>query len=203
MALAVWLLSPSLAPRSQSQASIAACLLNDESLCIFVPLLMHSWVIQACHSTASGHLGIVRAPHKYLNIFVQVDPYEHLHPVVTMQLLEMRNTITTPPDWRSGSPLYRRRISLQSCSSLITSAAQPTFSQSQQPTSPLRASIFSPSTSIHLWGRPRSLLSDIAVSSFIQSFRTPYITALRRSRNRHRPPPVRAGTVRCYDRDST
>ena len=34
-----------------------ACLLNDEPICIYVPLLMLSWVMQGCHSIASCHLG--------------------------------------------------------------------------------------------------------------------------------------------------
>ena len=38
----------------------AACLLNDEPVCIYVPLLMRPWIIQACHSTASCHLGTTR-----------------------------------------------------------------------------------------------------------------------------------------------
>ena len=31
----------------------AACLLNDEPVRIYVPLLMRPWIMQACHSTAS------------------------------------------------------------------------------------------------------------------------------------------------------
>ena len=37
-----------------------ACLLNDEPLHIYVPLLMRPWIMQACHSTASCHLGTTR-----------------------------------------------------------------------------------------------------------------------------------------------
>ena len=38
----------------------AARLLNDEPICIYVPLRMRPWVMQACHSTASLHLGTTR-----------------------------------------------------------------------------------------------------------------------------------------------
>ena len=35
----------------------AACLLKDEPIRIYVPLLMRPWIMQACHSTASCYLG--------------------------------------------------------------------------------------------------------------------------------------------------
>ena len=38
----------------------AACLLNDNPIHICVPLLMRPWIMQACHSTASCHLGTTR-----------------------------------------------------------------------------------------------------------------------------------------------
>ena len=38
----------------------AACLPNDETVRIYAPLLMRPWVMQACQSTASCHLGIPR-----------------------------------------------------------------------------------------------------------------------------------------------
>ena len=38
----------------------AACLLNDEPVRIYVPLLMRPWIMQACRSTASCHLGTTR-----------------------------------------------------------------------------------------------------------------------------------------------
>ena len=37
-----------------------ACLLNDEPVRIYDPLLMRPWIMQACHSTASCHLGTTR-----------------------------------------------------------------------------------------------------------------------------------------------
>ena len=38
----------------------AAGLLNDEPVCIYVPLLMRPWIMQACHWTASCRLGTTR-----------------------------------------------------------------------------------------------------------------------------------------------
>ena len=55
--------SPTLPPtRSDKPNSVrrAACLLNDEAVRIYVPVLMRPWIMQACHSTASCHLGTTR-----------------------------------------------------------------------------------------------------------------------------------------------
>ena len=43
-----------------SSVGRAACLLNDDPVRIYVPLLMRPWIMQACHSTASCHLGTTR-----------------------------------------------------------------------------------------------------------------------------------------------
>ena len=49
-------------PPSDSQRPVgrAACLLSDEPVRIYVPLLMRPWGMQACQSTASCHLGTTR-----------------------------------------------------------------------------------------------------------------------------------------------
>ena len=49
-------------PPSDSQHPVgrAACLSNDDHVRVNVPLLMRRWVMQACHSTASCHLGTTR-----------------------------------------------------------------------------------------------------------------------------------------------
>ena len=49
-------------PLSDSQRPVGrvVCLLNDEPVCIYVPLPIRPWVMQACHSTASFHLGTTR-----------------------------------------------------------------------------------------------------------------------------------------------
>ena len=55
--------NPTLPPtRSDNPNSVgrATCLLNDEPVRIYVPLLMRPWIMQACHSTASCHLGTTR-----------------------------------------------------------------------------------------------------------------------------------------------
>ena len=43
-----------------SSVGRAACSLNDEPICIYAPLLMRPWIMQACHSTAACHLGTTR-----------------------------------------------------------------------------------------------------------------------------------------------
>ena len=48
---------PSAAPSSLGRA---ARLLNDEPVRIYVHLLMRPWIMQACYSTASCHLGTTR-----------------------------------------------------------------------------------------------------------------------------------------------
>ena len=45
---------------SQSPVRRAACLWNDEPVRIHVSLVMRPWIVQACHSTASCHLGTTR-----------------------------------------------------------------------------------------------------------------------------------------------
>ena len=52
--------SPPQASDTQPPMGRTACLLNDEPIRIYVPLLMRLWDIQACHSTASCHLGTTR-----------------------------------------------------------------------------------------------------------------------------------------------
>ena len=55
--------NPTLPPtKSDKPNSVgrAACLLNDEPVCIYVPLLMRLWIMQAGHSTVSCHLGTTR-----------------------------------------------------------------------------------------------------------------------------------------------
>ena len=45
---------------TNSTVGRAACLLNDQPIRIYVPLLMSPWVMQARHSMASRHLGTTR-----------------------------------------------------------------------------------------------------------------------------------------------
>ena len=53
---------PTPQPPSDSQRPVgrAASLLNDDPIRIYVSLLMRPWVMQACHSTSSCHLGTTR-----------------------------------------------------------------------------------------------------------------------------------------------
>ena len=52
--------TPQPAPDSRRPVERAGGLLNDEPIPIYVPLLMRPWIMQACHSTASCHLGTTR-----------------------------------------------------------------------------------------------------------------------------------------------
>ena len=52
--------TPQPAPDSQRPVGRAACLLNDEPIHTYVPLLMRPWVMQTCHSTASCHVATTR-----------------------------------------------------------------------------------------------------------------------------------------------
>ena len=52
--------NPTPAHYSLQPAGRAACLLGDEPIRFCAPLLMRPWIMQACHSTASCHLGTAR-----------------------------------------------------------------------------------------------------------------------------------------------
>ena len=43
-----------------NSAGRAACLLNDDPVGIYVPLLIRPWIMRSCQSTASCHLGTKR-----------------------------------------------------------------------------------------------------------------------------------------------
>ena len=84
--------NPTLPPtRSDKPNSVgrAACLLNDEPVRIYVPLLMRPWIMQACRSTASCHLGTMRTLRMLEQLLV--DWHECVHPVVASPLLEVRS----------------------------------------------------------------------------------------------------------------
>ena len=60
--IALLVRNPTPPPRSAKANSVgrAGCLLNDEPVRIYVPLLMRPGIMQACPSTASWHLGTTR-----------------------------------------------------------------------------------------------------------------------------------------------
>ena len=58
--IALLVRNPTPARYSLRPAGRAACLLEDEPIRINVPLLMHPWIMQACYSTVSCHLGTAR-----------------------------------------------------------------------------------------------------------------------------------------------
>ena len=82
-------------PPSDSQRPVgcAACLLNGELVPIYVPLLMRPWVVQACHSKASRHLGHAHSANA--RTLLLVDLYEHVHPAVASPLPEVSSTRLT------------------------------------------------------------------------------------------------------------
>ena len=51
---------PLMTSAEPSSVGRAAYLLNDEPIRIYVPLLMRPWIMQACHSTVSCHVGTTR-----------------------------------------------------------------------------------------------------------------------------------------------
>ena len=50
-------------PDAPSSVGRAVCLLNDESVLIYVHLFVCPWIMKACHSTASCHVGTKRTLH--------------------------------------------------------------------------------------------------------------------------------------------
>ena len=83
-------LNPPLRHDSQRPVASAAFLCNNDPIRIYVPLLMRPWVMEACHSTASCHLGTTRTAND--RMFLLVVRYKHLHPVVASPLREVLST---------------------------------------------------------------------------------------------------------------
>ena len=78
-------------PDSQRPMGHAACLLNDEPVRICAPLLMRPWVMQACHSRASCHLGTT-CTLRMLERFYWRIVTNILHPVMASPLPEVSST---------------------------------------------------------------------------------------------------------------
>ncbi len=51
---------PTEPPSSSRPRGRAACLLNDEPIRIYVPMLMRPWIMHLCHAGTSGHFGAAR-----------------------------------------------------------------------------------------------------------------------------------------------
>ena len=80
--------TPPPTPDEPSLVGRAACLLNDDPIRIYVPILMRPWIMQACHSTASCHLG----HHAHIGhdgVVILVDRHERVHPVVASALFKV------------------------------------------------------------------------------------------------------------------
>ena len=77
--------------RSEKPNSVGrvACLLNDEPepVRIYVPPPMRPWIVQACQSTASCHLGTTRTLRMLERLYWWIDMT--VHPVVASPLLEV------------------------------------------------------------------------------------------------------------------
>ena len=65
--------TPPPSPDAPSSVGRAACLLNAEPVRIYVSLLMRPWIMQACHSTASCHLGTTRTLRMLERIYRWID----------------------------------------------------------------------------------------------------------------------------------
>ena len=183
--------------RLQRPVGRAACLLNDEPIRIYVPLLMRPSVMQASHSSVSCYLGTTRTlrmlGHFYWWVGMSICTRWWLRhclkcqarktsrlsvrwPVISMPLPEgpgiAAASITSPPS-RS-----RLEVTPTSCSSPIVSAAEPTCTQSLQSSLPLRARLTFSSAGIFPSGDARAEYSRTTASSFAQSFRMPSISFL-------------------------
>ena len=62
--------SPLKTSAEHSSVGGAACLLNEWPIRIYVPLLMRPWIMQACVSTVSCHLGLTRTLRMLERFFV-------------------------------------------------------------------------------------------------------------------------------------
>lgn len=92
--------TPSLAPDSQRSVGRVDCLLNDEPLRIYVPVLMHPWVVQAfCHLGTTRTLRLLERFCWWI-----VNWYEYVHQMAATQLLEVPSTETLAAD----APATRR-----------------------------------------------------------------------------------------------
>ena len=165
-----------------------ACLLNDEPIRIYVPLLMRPWVMQACHSTASYHLGAKRT----LRIFERFCWWIGISictrwclrnclkcPARKTSRLTVRLPVISTPLQGLALPLasitsdpFRSHLEIKptSRSSLIVSAAEPTCTQSLPPNLQPRAWLTFSSTGTFPSGDAHAARSRTTASNFAQSF---------------------------------
>ena len=160
-----------------------------------VPLLMHPWVMQACHSTASCHLGTTRTLRRLERFYwwigmtictrwwlrhclkCQSRKTSRLTvrwPIISMPLPEGPGIATSVDHSRS-----RLEVTPTSCSSPIVSAVEPPCSHHLlQPSLQRRARLTFSSTGIFSSGDARAAYSPTTASSFAQSFRMPCTSLL-------------------------
>ena len=133
-------------------------MLIDEPVRIYVPLLMHLWIMQACHSTAFCHLGTTRTLHMLERFYWWIDvnvctrwwlrhcltcqARNKTRPTVRWLIISMPLpddpgiVITVTTSALFGS---RREATRTSCSWPTVSVVGPICSPSLPPSSPLRA----------------------------------------------------------------
>ena len=169
-----------------------ACSLDDEPVRTYAPLLMCPWVMQGCHSTASCHLGTARTLRMLERFSWRIDMSVCTRwwlcnclkcqarktsrqtvrwPIFTMLSPEGPD-IAVSVDFFGPLPVAPRG---NTYIMLFTdrSAAEPTCSQSQRQSSPLRARLRFSSIDMFPSGGARAAYSRTTASSFAQSFRTP------------------------------
>ena len=71
--------TPPPTPGAPSSVGRAVCLLNDEPVRIYAALFMRPWIMQACHSTTSCHLGTTRTLHILERFYWSIDVLSLIH----------------------------------------------------------------------------------------------------------------------------
>ena len=97
--------NPTPPPDVPSSVERTACLLKDEPVFISVLLLMRSWIMQACHSTASFNLGTRRTLRMLEKGFL-VDRQGRMRPVVASPLLEVPSAKNLTADCVTAKNLH-------------------------------------------------------------------------------------------------
>ena len=173
-------------------------LLNDEPIRTYVPLLMRPWVMQACHSTASYHLGYTLTlrmlerfcwwigtnicTRRWLLHYLECQARKISRLTVRWPIISMPRPegpgINVSVDYCSPPSRSPLEITPTSCSLPVVSATEPTCSQSLQPSLQLRVRLTLSSTGIFPSGDARAAYSRTTASSLAQSFRMPFISFL-------------------------
>ena len=164
-------------------------MLIDEPVRIYVPLLMHLWIMQACHSTAFCHLGTTRTLHMLERFYWWIDvnvctrwwlrhcltcqARNKTRPTVRWLIISMPLpddpgiVITVTTSALFGS---RREATRTSCSWPTVSVVGPICSPSLPLSSPLRARPTFESTTTFPYGSAHAAYSRTTASISAPSF---------------------------------